>query len=58
MFGHLLAPLGVPQPPTSLRQAVSSYLEVIDSWTQRLSVAVDRRAERQIIPVVETLPYD
>lgn len=58
MSEHLLAPLGVPQPPTSLREAMNSYLGAIDSWAQSLDVTVDRRAEQQITPVIEGLPYE
>ena len=53
MHEHLLAPLGIPAPSVSLRDAVERYIAARDSWARRFGVVVDRRVEQEVLPIVE-----
>jgi hypothetical protein len=55
MSHHLLAPLGIAHVPGSLGEAVDVYLGALADCELRFDVAVDRRAEGQIVPVVTSL---
>lgn len=52
---HLLAPMGVERVPRSLGEAVDRYLAARDRWEARFDTAVDRRAEREVLPVVRSV---
>lgn len=49
---HLLAPLGVPAQPVTLRQAIGSYRAARRSWEQRLNCQVPRAAEQAVSPAL------
>jgi len=55
MHEHLLAPLGIPAPSVSLRDAVERYIAARDSWARRFGVVVDRRVEQEVLPIVEAV---
>jgi len=55
MHEHLLAPLGIPAPSVSLRDAVKRYIAARDSWARRFGVVVDRRVEQEVLPIVEAV---
>jgi hypothetical protein len=55
MHDHLLAPMGVPTSSTSLGDAVEQYVATRDTWAQRVGVAVDRRVEKEVMPIVEAV---
>jgi len=55
MHEHLLAPLGIPAPSVSLRDAVKRYIAARDSWARRFGVIVDRRVEQEVLPIVEAV---
>jgi len=55
MHEHLLAPLGIPAPSVSLRDAVERYIAARDSWARRFGVIVDRRVEQEVLPIVEAV---
>jgi hypothetical protein len=55
MHEHLLAPLGIPAPSVSLRDAVERYIAARDSWAQRFGVVVDRHVEQEVLPIVEAV---
>jgi hypothetical protein len=48
MFIHLLGPMGVAEPPRTLDEAVSRYLEARDDQERRLGVHVPRTAEQDV----------
>jgi predicted nucleotidyltransferase len=48
MFVHLLRPIGAAEPPRTLDEAVSHYLEARDEQELRLGVHVPRTAEREV----------
>ncbi len=58
MHHHLLAPMGVPTAPASLEDAVEKYLTARDAWAQRFGVSVDRRLEREVVPIVRAVGRD
>jgi hypothetical protein len=49
---HLLAPLGVPAQPVTLRQAIGSYRAARRCWEQRLNCQVPRAAEQAVSPAL------
>jgi hypothetical protein len=49
LFDHLLAPLGVEQPPTSVGDAIDRYREARRSAEDRLDVQVPRRLETEVM---------
>jgi hypothetical protein len=49
MHWFLLAPIGIPEVPRSLEQAVASYLDARSHATNELGVAVHPRLGRQVI---------
>ena len=51
-FGHLLAPLGVRQPPSSIPEALASYLEARANAEQRFGQRVSRELEAEVAPVL------
>jgi hypothetical protein len=55
MHVHLLAPMGVPAPSTSLRDVVKQYISARETWTERLGVTADRRAEYEVAPIVDAV---
>ena len=55
MHDHLLAPMGVPPPTTSLRDAVEQYIAMCDKCAQRFRVVVDRRVENDVVPIVQAV---
>ena len=55
MHDHLLAPMGIPAPNTSLRDAVEQYIAARDICAQRLGVVVDRRVEHEVVPIVQAV---
>jgi hypothetical protein len=52
MSANLLRPMGVEEVPTSIRAATSSYRNARDRLESRLGVAVSRRLEREVLPVL------
>jgi hypothetical protein len=58
MHDHLLAPLGIPAPIASLRDAVERYITARNTWAQRFGVVVDRRVEHEVLPIVEAICSD
>jgi hypothetical protein len=52
MARHLLVPLGVPDVPESLEAAVASYRAARDRLESQFNVAVSRRLEREVSPVL------
>jgi hypothetical protein len=55
MHDHLLAPMGIPAPTASLRDAVEQYIAARDTWAQSFCVVVDRRVEYEVVPIVEAV---
>ena len=55
MHDHLLAPMGVPVPTTSLRDVVEQYIAARDMCAQRFRVVVDRRVEYEVVPIVQAV---
>lgn len=55
MHEHLLCPLGVSDPPTSLGEAVEGYVRARADWELRVSVRVDRRVEQQVRKMLAVL---
>ncbi|GAA1572097.1 hypothetical protein GCM10009678_63460 [Actinomadura kijaniata] len=58
MSGHLLAPLGVREVPSSLEEAATRYLRARDRLETRYGQPVPRRLEREILPLVGTAHDD
>lgn len=52
MFDHILQPMGVEVPPTSLDTAVTSYLAARDRLERVFGVAVPRDLEREVLPAL------
>jgi hypothetical protein len=52
MTEHLLAPMGVPDPPGSLETAVDSYRAARDDLEARFTITIARRLEREVWPVL------
>jgi hypothetical protein len=50
LFDHLLAPLGVKGPPSSIRDAISIYQDARGRAEQRFGVVVPRDLETAVIP--------
>jgi predicted nucleotidyltransferase len=50
LFGHLLAPLGVEAPPSSIAEAVESYLAARDRAERRFGRVVRRDVEQAVAP--------
>jgi predicted nucleotidyltransferase len=50
LFGHLLARLGVDAPPSSIAEAVESYLAARDRAERRFGRAVSRAVELAVAP--------
>jgi len=49
---HLLAPLGVPAPPSTIPAAVAAYRSARDAAEVRLGLTVPRALEREVLPVL------
>ncbi len=56
LYEHLLAPLGVSEPPSTLGQAVASYRYARDASERRLGYTVARTAEQVVAPVLPATP--
>jgi predicted nucleotidyltransferase len=52
MFELLLHPLGVPEKPSSVAEAVAAYLQAREGLESRYGVRVARRLEREVRPVL------
>jgi hypothetical protein len=52
LHAHLLAPLGVEQPPSSVAEAVASYRAARDRAERRFGRAVSREVERAVAPAL------
>ena len=50
MFEHLLGPLGVPRPPSSIGEAVRSYLQARERRERELGTRVARTVEDAVLP--------
>ena len=50
LFGHLLAPLGVDAPPSSVADAVDSYLAARQRAERRFGRSVNRAVEQGVAP--------
>jgi hypothetical protein len=50
LFGHLLAPLGVDAPPSSVAEAVDSYLAARQRAERRFGRSVNRAVEQAVAP--------
>ena len=50
---YLLAPLGAEEPPGSVAGAVATYLRARGAAEERFGLAVPRRLEREVRPVLE-----
>jgi Nucleotidyltransferase domain len=48
MWRHLLGPLGIEEPPSTLHTALSSYLQARRAAEAELGVEVPRRLEREV----------
>jgi hypothetical protein len=48
LWRHLLGPLGIGEPPSTLAEALSSYLEARGAAEAELGVRVPRRLEREV----------
>jgi len=57
LFQHLLAPLGAEAPPTSVADAVSTYLRLRDALERRFEVEVPRVLERAALPSLAHPPH-
>jgi hypothetical protein len=55
MRDHILVPIGITAPTTSLRDVVEQYVAARNSCTQRFGVAFDRRAEYEVVPIVDAV---
>jgi hypothetical protein len=55
MHDHLLAPMGIPAPTTSLRDVVKQYISARDICAERLGVVVDRSVEYEVAPIVHAV---
>jgi hypothetical protein len=55
MHDHLLAPMGIPAPITSLRDVVEQYIAARNICAERFGVVIDRRVEYEIVPIVEVV---
>ena len=49
---HLLRPLGVPEVPASIEEAIAAYRAARDRLEAELGVTVSRRLEREVLRVV------
>ena len=49
LFDHLLGPLGVERPPSSIAEAISAYRGARDRAEQRLGNAVSRELETEVL---------
>lgn len=49
MFGHLLQPLGVPQVPESIGDAISAYAAARDHHMNELGVTIDLDLQAEVI---------
>jgi hypothetical protein len=52
LFEHLLAPLGVQTPPSSVAEAVRSYRTARDRAEHRFGLAVSREVELAVVPAL------
>lgn len=53
MFELMLGPMGVDAKPRSIREALASYLRARDRLEQQFSVAVPRRLQDEVVPVLQ-----
>jgi hypothetical protein len=58
MHEHLLAPMGISEPTTSLREVVEQYISARDLWAERLGLVVDPSVEYEVLPIVHTVCRD
>jgi hypothetical protein len=56
LFGHILAPLEVDHPPSSISQAVTAYREGRARAERRLGVAVSRDLDNAVAPSLSSSP--
>jgi hypothetical protein len=49
---HLLAPLGGPQPPSSIAEAVENYLSLREQAERRFGCTVPRTLQAAVLPGV------
>jgi hypothetical protein len=52
MHEHLLAPLGLRDPPNSIDEAVETYRRARNAAEQRFGCRVDRRLETEVLPAL------
>ena len=52
MFDHLLAPMGVDDPPATLAEAAEAYRSARDRREREFGVRVTRVREREVLPVL------
>jgi hypothetical protein len=52
MHDHILGPIGIHAPSTSLEDVVEQYIAARDLCAQRFGVVVDRRVEDEVAPIV------
>jgi hypothetical protein len=50
LFEHLLAPLGVEEPPSSIREAVAAYRNARARAEERFGSTVSRDLEAEVVP--------
>ena len=55
MRDHILVPMGITAPTTSLHDAVEQYVAARNRCTQRFGVAPGRRAEFEVVPIVDAV---
>jgi hypothetical protein len=58
MHDHLLTPMGIPAPTTSLRDVVEQYISARDLWAERLGLVVDPSVEYEVVPIVHAVCRD
>ncbi|HYT78248.1 MAG TPA: GNAT family N-acetyltransferase [Actinomycetota bacterium] len=56
MFAHILNPMGVPQSPVGIDEAVSAYLEARARQERVHRVTVSRRLEHEVLKAFQRLP--
>ncbi|MQB01081.1 MAG: hypothetical protein GEU78_12435 [Actinobacteria bacterium] len=58
MFDNLLAPMGVPEVPGTIEEAVDRYVVARDAFERRAGVGVPRDMERQARAALRRAGFD
>jgi predicted nucleotidyltransferase len=53
LHAYILSPLGMPQPPSSIGNAISEYCRLMDAWSDRLKMPVRRDLRATVVDFLQ-----